>query len=223
MTSHAPASRRRHAHLIATASQIAAEAAQAATAIFRPIAATPDGPVAVSGRELVLLAAGAAARLDHAAQLDGARWAAEAAAEDADRSRAALERAVIAAAEDAVERADLDADLDTEAEPVEPVARPAVWELTAEDGARLAPAAAVETLLGLEEAVPHAVREIAERFGVPPADLLADAATTHTASACLAFKQAAEMVADDPSAAAQLALAAIPSLVEAVNMASHDV
>ncbi|WP_062214684.1 hypothetical protein [Streptomyces sp. NBRC 109706] len=215
MTAHTPpAARRRNTHLIATCAQLIAEIGHAAAEVYNTVAGAGGEPVVVSGREIYMLGITAATRLDRATQMDRDQWAAISRSEEADSQRAARERAVLAEVEQL-----LDMEPDTAAEPV---ARPAVPEMTAQQGAALAPAGAIDALLG-EEVTPGRVRTVAAEFEVPVAELLAGAIVQHTASACIALQEAAGRAPTDPSAGAELALAATPHLVDAVRIASLDV
>ncbi|MFD7507863.1 hypothetical protein ACFV5N_00745 [Streptomyces sp. NPDC059853] len=207
-----PAARRRHAQLIAAATRLIAGCAQAASEIYDPIARNPGQDVEVNARELLLLASGAPAILDHARNADCERWPEETAVEDRNTFRAHAERAVLAEAA---------AVLDTEPAG-EPVAWPAgVPEITPEHDAAMAPIAAAEELMA--DITAERVQLLAHAHDAHPSEIVAEAITQASGSACLALAQAEDILTSDPSAAAEMALTATRYLADLVSVASLDV
>lgn len=212
MTTTAVAARRRHAHQIATCVRLIRDIGAAACAVYEPAAAAPAGPVAVSMRGLALLTAGAPAALDYARRQDRKQWPDQAAAGDRTAQRSLQARAVLAAAENALDR-------DT------PAAGPGAVPLSDPGQQAAAEAIAAAADVNADHPGGHPslkdVRAVAKRYGVPAVELLQEAARLHTDAAALELQDAVTRL--DPSDAVELALDATRHLTVAVHLLSVDV
>ncbi|MFE9793532.1 hypothetical protein ACFYRL_17540 [Streptomyces goshikiensis] len=210
----APARRRRHACLIAACVLLIGECAQAAAAVYRPIAEAPpeQGEVPVSTVEFDVLAALAPKALDHAATTDSARWSLDIVLEEAARAFSFEQRVR------RYEEADPFADQEV---PEDDVAMP-----TGEQAARLGLMEASERFLTAtreEHGDPlRVLTELVTVDGFTASEVLDDAVRTVAVEGCVALVLAAQMAKADPSTAAEHSLEAVRSLAEVVRLASVD-
>lgn len=212
----APSRRRRHAALIATAAELVGECAQAAAAVYGPIADAPPEQegVRVSLWPVAALAAGAPVRLDAAAIRDEERFPAPTAREDAEGRTTFRRRCALAEAESTL----LDAQTGTGGTGEGAVPLPTA-EQTAAMGLTAAGADFLEALEGPEDAL--ALLAHLTRTGEYTAGEILDEAT-HTAlvAALLIMQDAARE--RDPSTAAERCLHAARQLALVVIAASLD-
>ncbi|MFB7763606.1 hypothetical protein [Streptomyces xiamenensis] len=208
-----PARRRRHARRIAALTELIGACAQAAGAVYGPIAAAPPGQdgVEVSLLSCLQVAGSAALLLDRAIEEDTARWKAAVAREQEEAARTHAARCAVAEAQDAVEPAD----------PPGPfgVPLPTVQQAAAIDLAAAGDEVAARWRQDPAEAV-ALVGELVATGGFTAGEVLDQAVDAATQTGLLAITQTHE--APDPSTAAELCLNAIPHLVLAISLASAD-
>ncbi|MFJ6437781.1 hypothetical protein [Streptomyces sp. NPDC091416] len=209
-----PARRRRHARLIAALTELIGAAAEAAGAVYRPIAAAPPGQEAVEVSVLpcvqVSLAAGAL--LDQARTEDYARWPAAVAWERTQAQRTYAARCAVAQAE-------------KYAAPAAPLGdQPRVPLPTAEQTAAMdlvsaGTEVATRWRADPEEAV-TLVHELAASGELAVDEILDEALDTAVVAGLLVLLEA--RTAKDPSTAAERCLGALPYITLAISLASAD-
>ncbi|NEA20713.1 hypothetical protein [Streptomyces halstedii] len=208
-----PARRRRHARLIAALTTLVGACADAANAVYQPIADAPseEEAVDVSLLPCVQVSLAAAMLLDQARAEDDARWPAAVAREQEQSRRTYAARCSVAEAQNL-------------AAPAEPpgehgVPLPTVYQSAAMDLAsagaefvarwRHDPEAAVVLLHGLTATGELAVDEV-----------LDEAVDSAVLAGLLVLQRA--RAESDPSMAAEFCLGAVPHLTLAVTLASTD-
>ncbi|MFB7673193.1 hypothetical protein ACFC26_17465 [Kitasatospora purpeofusca] len=212
----APARRRRHARLIAALTILIGACAEAATAVYQPIAKAPPSQEAVEVNTLPArqLSHTAAPLLDIARQEDELRWPAAAVRELEESERTHRARVVVAQAEEALEEPD---------PPQEPVAHQVPLPTT-QQGAAMDLLQAGDEVAARWRSDPEAALALARglavsgEFGV---DEILDTAVDATMGAGLLALQDVR-TAVDPSLMAQLCLEATPYFVLAIDLASAD-
>lgn len=209
-----PSARRRHAHLIATTTRLIATTTTAAATMYESIAEAGGEPTLVSTRDLQLAAAAAPTLLDYARAWDREAWPEQTAGEAIDAEHSAARRAIVAAAEDAIasaapEQAWHEIDLPPEV-------------LDGASADQHMPVLAAVALLDAE-IDPQSVCDIADQADISPTELIGEAIDIAASSACLTLLSVHTLAADDPSAAAEAAVAATTSLATVVKLASLDV
>nr|WP_257019553.1 hypothetical protein [Streptomyces sp. TLI_235] len=212
----APSRRRRHARLIATATELVAECAQAAAAVYGPIADAPPQQegVRVSLWPVAALAASAPVRLDAATMRDEERWPTQTAREG-EQGRTTFRRCcALAEAESAV----LDAHTSTADTPAGGVALPTVGQAAAM-GLTGAGNDFLESLDDPEEAL-ALLAELTAGGEYTAAEVLDEATHTALVAALLVLQDAARQ--KDPSLAAERCLHAARQLALVVSVASLD-
>ncbi|MEU6315687.1 hypothetical protein [Streptomyces sp. NPDC047014] len=209
-----PARRRRHARLIAALTTVVADCAEAAGAVYRPIAAAPpgDGEVVVDVLPCARISLTAATLLDRARAEDNARWPAVAAWERAQSRRTYGARCALAQADEVLEQGDPPGADGVELPTVE---QAAAMELVSAGGEVTArwqhdPREAVALVHELVAGGELAVEEI-----------LDEAVNTEVLTGLLALQEAG--TAPDPGMAAELCLSAVPHFTLAVALASADI
>lgn len=207
-----PARRRRHARLIAALTELIGACAEAASAVYWPIATAPPCQEAV---EVDLLparkvAGSAAILLDHARAEDRARWSAAVTWEQeaATRTYAAL---AVAAAQDLAEQAG-------------PPGEHGLPLPTAHQSAAMGLASAGDEVAARwrtdpEEAI-ALVRELVASGEHDVGEVLDSAVDSAVLTGLLALQEA--RTTSDPSTAAELCLSAVPHVALAVTLASAD-
>lgn len=88
-------------------------------------------------------------------------------------------------------------------------------------GAAMAPIAAAEELLA-DDITAERMQLLAQEHDAHTGEIIAEAITQASACACLALDQARGILTTDPSAAAELAIAATRHLADLVAVASLD-
>ncbi|MFJ1708522.1 hypothetical protein [Kitasatospora sp. NPDC088346] len=210
----APARRRRHARLIAAATELIAECATAAGAVFGRIAQAPPGrrDVTVGRWPIAALAAGAPARLEAGRDQDDERWPARAAQEREEGRTTFERRCALAEAENGLLGAEFgDGQVG------------AVAAVTAPQAAAMGLAGAGADFLDALAEPEGALELLARLTGggeFTAGEVLDDATDTAIVVACLMLRDAAGE--QDPSAAALGCLAAARQLALAVTVASTD-
>lgn len=209
-----PARRRRHARLIAALTTLIGACADAAGAVYEPIAAAPPGQegVAVDLMPLRKVATSAAALLDFARDEDDARWPAAVAREQAQARRTYAARCAVAAAQELAEQQG-----DSPGE--HGVKVPTVEQSSAMDLVSAGDEVAAQWRHDPEGAA-AVVRELVAGGEFAADEVLDEAADSAVLTGLLALQQAA--TASDPSAAAELCLNAVPYIALAVALASAD-
>ncbi|MFI1386647.1 hypothetical protein [Embleya sp. NPDC020886] len=208
-----PARRRRHARLIAALTALIGACAEAAGAVYQPIAAAPPDQEAVEVSVLPCVQVGLAAAvlLDRARTEDTARWPAAVAWERAQARRTYAARCAVAQAREFVEQGDPPGRDGVPLPTVEQAAAMDVVSVGAEVAARwrIDPQDAVELVRALTAGGEFAVDEI-----------LDEAVDAAVVTGLLALQGA--RTAPDPSTAAESCLGAVPHITLAVSLASAD-
>jgi hypothetical protein len=209
-----PTRRRRHARLIGALTTLIGACAEAADAVYQPIAAAPPGQEAVEVNVLpcVQVSLAAAALLEQARAEDDARWPAAAAWERAQAGRTYAARCVVAQAQELVEQADLPGEND--------VPLPTVTQSAAMDLVSAGTEVAARWRQDPKEAA-ALVRELAVGGELDVDEVLDEATDAAVVAGLLALQEA--RTAPDPSTAAELCLGAVPHVALAVALASADV
>ncbi|WDN56060.1 hypothetical protein [Streptomyces clavuligerus] len=207
-----PARRRRHARLIAALTALIAGCAEAAGAVYQPLAAAdPDQDgVAVDLMPIMRLAAAAPTLLDRARDEDIGRWPAAVAREQAESRRTCTARCTIAAAHDLLD----------EPGPAGPVPLPTAGQGAAMNLASAGDEVAAHWRLDPDEAI-VLVHELADSGAFTLDEVLDSAVDATVAVGVLALAQAAD-IRTDPSLAAETCLSAVPYLAQAVALAVAD-
>ncbi|KPC78317.1 hypothetical protein ADL27_48535 [Streptomyces sp. NRRL F-6602] len=208
-----PARRRRHARLIATLAELIGACAEAAGAVYRPIADAPPGQHEVKVRLLPCVQVGLAAPvlLDRARAEDDARWPAAVAREREESRRTYAPRCAVAEAQESAEPA---AWLGVRGMPL-----PTVDQAAAMDLVTAGSEVAARWQTDPEEAA-ALVRDLAVGGEFSEGDVLDEAADSAVLAGLLALREA--RTAPDPSTAAELCLSAVPHLALAVTLAGAD-
>ncbi|MGQ4732579.1 hypothetical protein ACUN3E_33610 [Streptomyces sp. Ju416(a)] len=213
-----PARRRRHARLIAALTVLIGECAEAAGEVYGPIAVAPPDQEAVVVETLscIRVAMSAPLLLDMARSEDDGRWPEAVVREDAASWRTYAARCALAEAHDAVVHR-------TASNPGQgPVPLP-----TVESGARMDLVSAGDEVAACwrddpEQAV-ALVRELTAGGELAVDEVLDAAVDATVVCGLLALAEARTTATADPSAAAELCLAAAPHLALAVALASVDI
>ncbi|MFI8201136.1 hypothetical protein ACIF6K_32210 [Streptomyces sp. NPDC085942] len=209
-----PARRRRHARLIAALTTLIGVCAEAAGEVYEPIATAPPAQEGVAVETLTCTRAALTAPLllDMARSEDDARWPDGVVREDAVARRTYAARCALAEAQDAVHRPGPDRG----PVPLPTIGQGAMMDLVEAGDEVVArwredPAEAAALVLELTAGGELAVEEVL--------DAAVDAAAV---TGLLALSEARTVAATDPSAAAELCLAATPHLALAVTLAGAD-
>lgn len=216
MTQHdlAPSRRRRHAHLLAAAAGMIGQCAQAASAVYQPVAADPTSEVRINGVPLIALPALLGDALERAILHDDEQWPAD---EQADASAVAATAArlrVLAEAEAALATPQ---PTGPDTVPLPSPAQAAALDL-ASSGTQLV--AALHD--GGPPALVEALGDLAAAGEIAPGAALADAMQTVLLAARLCVIDGARIARIDPSGAAEHALVATRHLTAVVQLASVD-
>ncbi|MFG2220479.1 hypothetical protein ACGFN1_37730 [Streptomyces sp. NPDC048685] len=208
-----PARRRRHARLIAALTTLIGACAEAAGAVYQPIAAASPGTEAVKVDVLpcVQVSLTAAALLDRACAEDDARWPAAMAWERAQAQRTYAARCAVAQAQEAVEQGDLPGQTD--------VPLPTLEQAAAMDLVSAGTEVTARWRTDPEEAV-ALVHELAASGELAVDEILDEAVDAAALTGLLALQQA--RTAPDPSTAAELCLSAVSHIALAVTLDSAD-
>ena len=208
-----PARRRRHARLIAALTTLIGACAEAAGAVYQPVAAAPPGQEAV-GVDLLpsmQVSLSAAALLDLARAEDDARWPAAVVRERGEARRTYAARCAAAAAQEVVEQAD-------------PPGEHGVPLPTVEQSAAMDLVSAGEEVAARWRRDPGEaavlVRVLVAGGELAADEVLDEAADVAVLAGLLVLQEA--RTASDPSMAAELCLSAVPHMVLAVTLASAD-
>jgi hypothetical protein len=208
-----PARRRRHARLIAALTTLIGACAEAAGAVYQPIAAASPGQEAVEVNLLPCLqvSLSAASLLDLARGEDQARWPAVVAWERRESRRTYAARCAVAAAQELTEEADPPGEHGVPLPTVEQTAAMDLVSAGTEVAAqwRADPKAAVAL-----------VHELAAGGELAVDEVLDEAVDAAVLTGLLALLEA--RTAPDPSTAAELCLSAVPHIALAVTLASAD-
>ncbi|MEV6750504.1 hypothetical protein AB0N21_40355 [Streptomyces sp. NPDC051080] len=208
-----PARRRRHARLIAALTTLIGACAEAAGAVYQPIAAASPGTedVEVNVLPCVQVSLTAAALLDRARAEDDARWPAAMAWERAQAQRTYAARCALAQAQEVVERDDPPSRND--------VPLPTVEQAAAMDLVSAGTEVTARWRTDPEEAV-ALVHELAAGGELAVDEILDEAVDAAALTGLLALQEA--RTAPDPSTAAELCLNAVSHIALAVTLASAD-
>ncbi|MFD7533652.1 hypothetical protein ACFV8E_39630 [Streptomyces sp. NPDC059849] len=208
-----PARRRRHARLIAALTTLIGACAEAAGAVYQPIAAASPGTEAVEVNVLpcVQVSLTAAALLDRARAEDDARWPAAMVWERAQAQRTYAARCAVAQAQEFVEQGDPPSQND--------VPLPTVEQAAAMDLVSAGTEVTARWRSDPEEAV-ALVHELAASGELAVDEILDEAADAAALTGLLALQEA--RTATDPSTAAELCLSAVSHIALAVTLASAD-
>ncbi|MEU8134932.1 hypothetical protein [Streptodolium elevatio] len=206
-----PARRRRHARLIAALTTLIGACAEAADAVYRPIAAAEPGQeaVEVSVWPCVQVSLAAADLLDRARAEDDARWPDAVAWERAQARRMYASRCAVAQAQEFVQ-----GDPGRDGVPL-----PTVEQAAAMDVASAGSDVAARWRSDPGEAV-ALVRELTAGGELAVEEVLDEAVDAAVVTGLLALQEA--RTAPDPSTAAELCLNAVPHITLAVSLASAD-
>ncbi|MFJ8166523.1 hypothetical protein ACIRBY_37165 [Streptomyces sp. NPDC096136] len=217
MRTEAPARRRRHARLVLALTELVGACAEAAAAVYRPIAEAPSTAegVAVNRWPIISLAMTAAQRLDAADAEDAARWP-RAVERELAGSQASFQARCAAAEADLVVSG---------LDPATPDGAPGTVPLpSAPQLAAMGLAGAGADLLEALDADPHEgltlLRELTASGEYTAGEILDDATHTASVAGCLILQSAQRN--EDPSGAAEQALAAARQFAYAVSIASLD-
>ncbi|MFH8343119.1 hypothetical protein [Streptomyces sp. AM6-12] len=208
-----PARRRRHARLIAALTTLIGACAEAAGAVYRPIAAASPGQEAIEVNVLpcVQVTLTAADLLDRARAEDNARWPAALAWEQAQAQRTYAARCAVAQAEEFVDQDD-------------PPGQDEVPLPTLEQAAAMELVSAGTEVAARWRSDPEQaaalVYELAAGGELAVEEILDEAVDATVLTALLALQEA--RTASDPSTAAELCLGAVPHIMLAVALASAD-
>ncbi|WP_461009672.1 hypothetical protein [Streptomyces capparidis] len=208
-----PARRRRHARLIAALAELIGACADAAGAVYRPIAAAlPDQEaVEVAVRPCIQVSGAAAVLLDRARAEDDARWLAAVARERTEARRTYAARCVVAEAQGLAEQVGPSG--------AHGVPLPTVHQSAAMDLVSAGDEVAALWRRDPEEAV-ALVRELVAGGELAPDEVLDEAVDSAVLTGLLALQEARAV--SDPSTAAELCLSAVPHFALAVALASVD-
>ncbi|MEU3188679.1 hypothetical protein ABZ707_31450 [Streptomyces sp. NPDC006923] len=208
-----PARRRRHARLIAALTTLIGACAEAAEAVYQPIAAAPPGQKAVEVGLLpcIQVSLAAAALLDRARAEDDARWPTVMAWEREEARRTYAARCAVAEAQKLAER--------TEPPGEHGVLLPTVEQSAAIDLASAGDEVAARWLTDPEEAA-ALLRELVASGELAAGEVLDEAVDSAVLTGLLALQEA--RTASDPSTAAELCISAVPHIALAVTLASAD-
>ncbi|MFF2902705.1 hypothetical protein [Streptomyces sp. NPDC057966] len=208
-----PARRRRHARLIAALTTLIGACADAAGAVYQPIAAAPSGQEAVEVNVLpcVQVSLTAAALLDRARAEDDARWPVAVVWERAQARRTYAARCAVAQAQEFVEQDDPPSRND--------VRLPTVEQAAAMDLVSAGTEVTARWRSDPEEAV-ALVRDLVAGGELAVDEILDEAVDAAVATGLLVLQEA--RTAPDPSTAAELCLGAVPHITLAIALASAD-
>ncbi|MFE9406859.1 hypothetical protein ACFYNY_34690 [Streptomyces sp. NPDC006530] len=208
-----PARRRRHARLIAALTTLIGACAEAAGAVYQPIAAAPPGQGAVEVNLLPChqVSLSAALLLDLARSEDEAGWSAVVAWERQESRRTYAARCAVAAAQELIEEADPPGE--------HGVPLPTVEQAAAMDLVSAGTEVAAQWRADPEAAV-VLVHELAAGGELAVDEILDEATDAAVLTGLLALHEA--RTAPDPSTAAELCLGAVPHIALAVALASAD-
>ncbi|MFS0697825.1 hypothetical protein [Streptomyces nitrosporeus] len=208
-----PARRRRHARLIAALTTLIGACAEAAGALYRPIAAASPGTEAVEVNTVpcVQVSLTAAHLLDRARTEDDAQWPAAAAWERAQAQRTYAARCAMAQAQEFAEHYD---PLGETGVPLPTVEQSAAMDLVSA-GAEVAAHWRTDP-----EAAVTLVHELAASGELAADEILDEALDAAVLTGLLALQEARS--APDPSTTAELCLGAVPHITLAVALASAD-
>ncbi|WEH37261.1 hypothetical protein PZB75_30190 [Streptomyces sp. AM 4-1-1] len=208
-----PARRRRHARLIAALTTLIGACAEAAGAVYQPIAAASPGTenVEVNVLPCVQVSLTAAALLDRARAEDDARWPAVMAWERAQAQRTYAARCAVAQAQEFMEQSDLSGQ--------NGVPLPTVEQAAAMDLVSAGTEVTARWRTDPEEAV-ALVHELAAGGELAVDEILDEAVDAAAVTGLLALQKA--RTAPDPSTAAELCLSAVSHIALAVTLASAD-
>ncbi|MET9954487.1 hypothetical protein ABZ135_23490 [Streptomyces sp. NPDC006339] len=208
-----PSRRRRHARLIAALTTLIGACADAAGAVYEPIAAAPPHQegVEVDPLPCIQVSLSAALLLDRARAEDDARWPAAAAREREEARRTYAARCAVAAAEELAESAD------PPGEHSVPLPTP---EQAADMDLVSAGADVADQWRQAPEEAAALVRELVAGGELTADEVLDSAVDAAVDAALLALQQA--RTAPDPSTAAELCLSAVPHITLAISLASAD-
>ncbi|MFB8442690.1 hypothetical protein ACFC7A_26930 [Streptomyces niveus] len=208
-----PARRRRHARLIAALTTLIGACAEAAGAVYEPIAAAPPDQESVEVAILpcIQVSLTAATLLDRAHAEDDARWPAAVAWEREEARRTYAARWAVAEAQELTEEA-------------RPPGKHSVPLPTAQQFAALASASAGDEIAMLwlndpEEAV-VLLRELVASGELTADEVLDEAVDSAVLTGLLALE--AVRTSADPSTAAERCLSAVPHIALAIALASAD-
>ncbi|MFF8617144.1 hypothetical protein [Streptomyces sp. NPDC015350] len=211
-----PARRRRHARLIAALTTLIGACADAANAVYQPIADAPSEQeaVGVSLLPCVQVSLSAAMLLDQARAEDDARWPAAVAREQEESRRTYTARCAVAEAQD----------LATPAAPpgehgVPLVPLPTVYQSAAMDLASAGAEFVARWRHDPEEAV-VLLRELTATGELAVDEVLDEAVDSAVLAGLLVLQRA--RAESDPSMAAEFCLGAVPHITLAVTLASAD-
>lgn len=208
-----PSRRRRHARLIAALTRLIGACAEAAGAVYEPIAAAPPGQEAVEVALLpcIQVTLTAATLLDRARAEDDARWPTAVAWEGKEARRTYAARCAVAEAQELAEQAGPPGERG--------VPLPTVEQSAATDLVSAGDEVAAQWLTDPEEAA-ALVRELVARGELAADEVLDEAVDSVVLTGLLALQEA--RTASDPSTAAELCLSAVPHIALAVTLASAD-
>ncbi|MGI5262511.1 hypothetical protein [Streptomyces angustmyceticus] len=208
-----PARRRRHARLIAALTTLIGACADAAGAVYQPIAAASPGTedVEVTVWPCIQVSLTAATLLDRARAEDDARWPAAMAWERARAQRTYAARCAVAQAQEFVGQGDPSGQND--------VPLPTVEQAAAMDLVSAGTEVTAHWRTDPEEAV-TLVYELAAGGELAVDEILDEAVDAAVATGLLALQEA--RTSPDPSTAAELCLSAVSHIALAVTLASAD-
>ena len=208
-----PARRRRHSRLIAALTTLIGSCADAAGAVYQPIAAAPPGQEAVEVSLLpcVQVSLSAAPLLDRARTEDNARWPAAMAREREEARQTYAARCAVAEAQELAEQADPPGE--------HGVPLPTVEQSAAMDLVGVGDEVAARWLDDPEEAGAF-VRKLEVSGELTADEVLDEAVDSAVVAGLLALQEA--RTASDPSTAAEFCLSAVPHIALAVTLASAD-
>ncbi|MFF8784779.1 hypothetical protein [Streptomyces sp. NPDC015125] len=208
-----PARRRRNARLIAALTELIGACAEAAGAVYQPIAAAPPSQEAVEVTVLpcIQVSLAAATLLDLARAEDDTRWPAAVAWERGEARRTYAARCAVAEGQELVEPASPPGEYG--------VPLPTVEQSAAMDLVSASDEVAARWLNDPEEAAAQ-VRELVARGEFTADEVLDEAVDSAVLTGLLALQEA--RTAPDPGRAAELCLSAVPHIALAVNLASSD-
>ncbi|MFI9630811.1 hypothetical protein [Streptomyces sp. NPDC052042] len=208
-----PARRRRHARLTAALTTLIGACAEAAGAVYQPIAAASPGTedVEVNVLPCVQISLTAAALLDRARAEDDARWSSALEWERAQAQRTYAARCAVAQAQEVVEQGDPPGPND--------VPLPTAEQAAAMDLVSAGTEVTARWRTDPEEAV-ALVHELAAGGDLVVDEILDEAVDAAALTGLLALQEA--RTAPDPSTAAELCLSAVSHIALAVTLASAD-
>ncbi|MGW2051930.1 hypothetical protein ACWCPF_43450 [Streptomyces sp. NPDC001858] len=208
-----PARRRRNARLIGALTRLIGACAEAAGAVYEPIAAAPPGQEAVEVALLpcIQVSLSAGLLLDRARAEDDARWPAARVREREEARRTYAARCAVAQAEELTEPADPPG--------VNGVPLPTVEQAAAMELAGAGDDVAACWRHDPQEAV-ALVRELVASGEYTADEVLTDAVDSAVLAGLLTLQEV--RTASDPSTAAELCLSAVGHIALAVTLASAD-